>query len=311
MLIIGHRGCNYPNINQNTIRAYQEVVSQGATAFEIDVQLTADDALVVVHNLDLSKVSTGTGLVRDKTLAEIRDLYAGDPRKGKDAVPMLSEVLDFCCTQAKAVRPVLHLELKGDGTGIPAGTMIKAYIDLGKLDQKDLLISSFNWQELTNIRTILPDIRIALLDGSIRRKQLLQKLPGREQLFSRIFNYGEEDYMIPWSTDLDACKALYRKEIDDDGTYSVIVDEVENVISGGCYTEGLLDTAVAMGAYSVNLWYDTLVLHSDFVHRVHARGLKLLVYTVNRSEDMVRLVDMGVDGFFTDDYLLAKKVVFG
>lgn len=309
MLIIGHRGCNYPTCNQNTIRAYLEVIKQGAKAFEIDVQLTRDNELVVVHNLDLSKVSSGTGLVREKTLAEIRELWAGNPAKGKDRIPTLTEVLDFCYHWDSNDRPVLHLELKGDGTGIPTGQQLKKYIGAGKLDERDLLISSFNWKELSDIRTILPSIRTALLDGSIRRKELLEKIPGGERLFSRIFNYGEEDYMIPWVTDIQKCKALYRREIKDDAIYQIVVDEVMKVISGAYYAEKLLDTAIEMNAYSVNLWYDTLILQKDFVHKIHERNLKVFVYTVNAVKDIRQLIEMGVDGFFTDDYLLAKQVV--
>ncbi len=63
MMLIGHRGCKYPGYNQNTIRAFEKVTSEGVPAIEFDVQLSSDKELVVVHNLDLEEVSTGRGEV--------------------------------------------------------------------------------------------------------------------------------------------------------------------------------------------------------------------------------------------------------
>ena len=50
MLVIGHRGCHYRGYNQNTIRAFKKVVSEGAKAFEFDVQLTKDNQVVIIHD---------------------------------------------------------------------------------------------------------------------------------------------------------------------------------------------------------------------------------------------------------------------
>lgn len=306
MLVIGHRGCSYPGYNQNTIRAYKKVIADGARAFEIDVQLTKDEQLVVVHNLNLAKVSTGTGLVREKTAEEVRSLYAGSPERGKDRIPLFSEVLDLCASYPEAQRPVLHLELKGDGSGLPAGTLVADYIERKLLRREDFLVSSFNFEELKHIRSVLPDIQIALLDGSIRRKELVKRISDDKPLFSRIFNYGEEDYMLPYSTDFNECKKLYEAEITDPKVRKVIEDEVSKALSGGYYTDALLDTASAMKAFSVNVWFSTL--NAAFVEKAHARGFKVFAYTVNKKEDLLHLADLKVDGYFTDFYTESKAL---
>ncbi len=306
MLVIGHRGCHYRGYNQNTIRAIRKVVSEGARAFEFDVQLTKDHKMVVVHNLNLSKVSDGTGLVREKTLAEIRALHAGSVADGEDSIPLLSEVFDLCASYAKQDRPAIHLELKGDDTGSAAGGLIKEYVAGGKLDLDDFLISSFSWPELTAMRRIMPEIKIALLDGSIRRKTLLPDLAGRDALFSKIFNYGEENFMLPFSTDYEQSCAVIAREVSDPAVRAVLEKEVKAALTGGYYNDTLLDTAVAMHAFSVNLWYDTV--SAEFVAKAHARGLKVFVYTVNKEEDLRRLPVLGVDGFFTDYW--ANSVAF-
>ncbi|MCR4626540.1 MAG: hypothetical protein K5640_02740 [Treponema sp.] len=306
MLVIGHRGCHYRGYNQNTIRAFKKVVSEGAKAFEFDVQLTKDKKMVVVHNLNLSKVSTGSGLVREKTLAEIRELYAGKTEDGFDRIPTLSELFDLCASYSKLNRPAIHLELKGDDSGSASGSLIKEYVEGGKLGYDDFLISSFSWPELVAMRKVNPEIKIALLDGSIRRKALLPDLPGRDALFSKIFNYGEENFMLPFTTNYEESCAVIDKEVSDSTVAKVLKDEVKKALSGGYYNDELLDTAVKMNATSVNLWYNTVT--KEFIAKAHAKGLKVFVYTVNAEEDLRRLPELGVDGFFTDYW--ANSVAF-
>ncbi len=65
-------------------------------------------------------------------------------------------------------------------------------------------------------------------------------------------------------------------------------------------------------------WLDYQSLHPEardaqagLVQRAHRRGCPVLVYTVNQAEEMRRLFDIGVDGVFTDDPLLGKRIVAG
>ncbi len=157
MLLIGHRGCSYPGYNQNTIRAFKKVASEGVAAIEFDVQLSADNQLVVIHNLNLEEVSTGCGRVNCTDSTTLKKLYAGDPRRGKDRIPFLAEALDFFADLSPECRPAIHLELKGDNTGRPVGKMLIDYITSGRLRHTDILISSFNWQELGEIRSVCPE----------------------------------------------------------------------------------------------------------------------------------------------------------
>jgi glycerophosphoryl diester phosphodiesterase len=301
MLIIGHRGCHYKGYNQNTIRAYKKVISEGAKAFEMDVQLTADNALVVVHNLDLTKVSNGKGLVREKTLEEIESLWAGNIVDGKDKIPQLFEVYDLIASCKKDNRPTLNLELKGDGTGHPSAVLFKEnYLDKGLLDIDNLLVSSFNWNELKEFRAVVPNINIALLDGSIRRKELLKLIPKGEKLFSNIFAYGEEDYMIPKTSDLQECIKYYKEEIEDKKIQSIIIDEVTKCLTGSYYNDALIEKALEMNAYSVNLW--SLTVDAKFIEKCHNKGLKVFLYTVNKTEELDIMKQIKPDGIFTDDW---------
>lgn len=308
MIIIGHRGCFYPGFNQNTIRAFAKVAGEGGSGIEFDVQLCGDGQLVVVHNLNLEEVSNGTGKVSSTDSKILKTLYAGDPDRGKDRIPFLAEVFDFFASLAPEARPALHLELKGDGAGTPAGELLEKYVVSGKLEYAGVLTSSFNWQELRSIRKVCPTLKIALLDGAIRRTFLLEKGGVEiERYFERVFAYGCEQYMLPRFNSLDDNLELLKSECEDSQTRLIFAKEIEACLDGKYYTDELLDTACEMKAESVNLWYRTVT--PQFIEKAHNRGLAVLVYTVNDPDELQTLAQIGVDGVFTDYYLEASKVL--
>ncbi len=307
MLLIAHRGCSYPRYNQNTLRAFDKVISQGVDAVELDVQKSADDVLLVVHNLNLEKVSTGKGLVSETDSRTIKRLFAGDPSRGEDRIPLLEEVMELFASVKEENRPVMHLELKGKGTGRPAGEMIKTFLNKGSLRMEDFLVSSFNWKELENILASCPGLKIALLDGAIRREELIKRLPESEAFFSDLFAYGEEDYMLPRFQVLDENLTLLNKACPLPRIREELEKEIRASLDGGFYNNRLLESAVAMRAVSVNLWYRSL--NKEFVEKAHNKGLSVLVYTVNDPEELKEVAAMGVDGIFTDFYEQSKQVL--
>ena len=308
MILIGHRGCFYPGYNQNTIRAFRKVADEEVPAIELDIQLCADKELVVVHNLDLEQVSTGKGQVSAIDSKSLKQLYAGDPERGHDEIPLVEEVLNFFASIEPSKRPAAHLELKGKGTGIPTGTLLNSYFESGKFRREDILVSSFNWDELRSIRTICPEIRVALLDGAIRRSHLLEKIPqGGEKYFRTIFAYGDEDYMLPRYPNLEENLRFLNEHCPDTNIRTLFAQEIKDCLSGVYYTDELLDIASEMNAVYVNLWFNSL--QESFVEKAHQKGLRILVYTVNKEEDLMHMAQMGVDGIFTDFYQQSAEIL--
>jgi len=109
--IAGHRG-DRANFPENTLPALQGVLDSDFDFVETDIQLTADGAPILFHDLDVERTTNGTGLVSELTLAEIRALDAGSwyaPEFAGVQVPTLDEFLDiFQSSKKKAM-----LELKG------------------------------------------------------------------------------------------------------------------------------------------------------------------------------------------------------
>ncbi|WP_320007225.1 glycerophosphodiester phosphodiesterase [Maridesulfovibrio sp.] len=308
MILIGHRGCKYPGFNQNTIRSFEKVTSEGVPAIEFDVQLSADGELVVVHNLDLEEVSTGKGEVSSTDSNALKELFAGDPKRGKDRIPFLGEVFDFFASCTADKRPSIHMELKGNNTGTKAGMLFNEYVTAGKLVNADILASSFNWAELEALREVCPEAKIALLDGAIRRKSLLKKTGAEaEKYFAELFAYGNEDYMLPKFPTLQENMALLDKICMDAKIHSQLAGELADCLNGKYYTDELLESATDMNATSVNLWYRTI--SREFIEKAHARNLAVFVYTANTPEEWKKLNEMGVDGIFTDYYADAVRAL--
>src|SRR5918998_577244 len=114
--VFGHRGA-MGYAPENTFASFALAVEQGVDAIELDVHLTADDEVVVIHDHHLERTTSGRGLVREHTLAEIRALDAGsrfDARFAGERVPTLAEVLDWARD-----RCVLDVEIKGGPAPYP------------------------------------------------------------------------------------------------------------------------------------------------------------------------------------------------
>ena len=108
-LVIAHRGAS-GSAPENTMAAFSLAVEQGAQVIELDVHMTADGYPVVIHDPTVARTTDGTGLVREKTLAELRRLDAGswfETRFAGERVPTLEEVV----TWARG-RVALAIEIK-------------------------------------------------------------------------------------------------------------------------------------------------------------------------------------------------------
>ena len=75
-LIIAHRGASL-QAPENTMPAFRRAIELGADGIELDVHMSADGYLAVIHDETLDRTSNGKGLVKDRTLAELKSLDFG------------------------------------------------------------------------------------------------------------------------------------------------------------------------------------------------------------------------------------------
>jgi len=146
-LRIGHRGAA-GLAPQNTLRAFQRALDLGVDAVEFDVRQTRDGALVVIHSEELAETTNGRGLVGERTLAEIRQLDAGQGER----IPTLNEVLDLLKGKV-----LLDVDLKRPGYEEQVVTALR---DHGVDD--DALINSLTAESLRRVRALSPAIVTAI-----------------------------------------------------------------------------------------------------------------------------------------------------
>jgi glycerophosphoryl diester phosphodiesterase/membrane-associated phospholipid phosphatase len=165
--VIAHSGAQ-GHAPTNTFEAFDVALEQGADTLEMDLQLTADDEVVVIHDGTVDRTTGEPGVVRELTLDEIRALDAGwyfedeqgqHPFRGQGiTIPTLAEVLERY--------PDTHLivELKTDG----GEEIIQPAIDLLREHGRDdgsVTVASFSSSYLVPVREQLPDVPTNMPEG--------------------------------------------------------------------------------------------------------------------------------------------------
>ena len=148
MKIIGHRGAAGYTL-ENTLASFQKAIEIGCDGTELDVHLTRDNIPVVIHDSTVDRVTSGSGIVSQMSLEEIKKLDCKDKQK----IPTLQEVIDLCREKIN-----LKIELKAD---VAVRQVAEA------LKQNNIVpgtsVLSFDKGTLKEIRKILPDLTLCYL----------------------------------------------------------------------------------------------------------------------------------------------------
>ena len=223
VLNIAHRGASGTS-PENTLAAFRAAIAAGAAMCELDVQVTLDHALVVIHDETVDRTTDGQGAVKEMTLAEIKRLDAGVRFSATaphgEPIPTLDEV--FALTAAQCA---LNIELKSGEVEKEVVALMRKWKAL-----ETSMISSFDWDRLARMRELEVAVRIGVL----------------------------------------AEKNVPR----------------------------MLDAAARLSAYAINPRFDLVT--RELCDMAHARGLKVLVWTVDAPELMRLLIGCGVDGIMTN-----------
>lgn len=147
--VFAHRGAMGYEV-ENSMAAFQKALEMDATHMELDVYLIASGDLVVFHDDNLKRL---TGVDADIENFNYHDLKKVKLSNG-ESIPLLEDVMELLKGKV-----VLNIELKGSGTAKPVFDIINA---LG-YDEKQLVISSFKWEELRKMRSLNNNIPIGIL----------------------------------------------------------------------------------------------------------------------------------------------------
>ena len=237
--IFAHRGSS-AYAPENTLAAFKLAVKQHADGIELDVKLSSDNQVVVIHDDTVNRTSNGTGWIKSLSLPELKRLDVGSkfsPAYKSERIPTLAEVFEIV-----GQKILINVELKNYTS--PADDLPDRVIAIVKEYglETSVILSSFNMIALIRARSILPKIPLGLLTVSgLAELTLRSKLVRLGPLFALHPNY------------LDVTPKL--------------------------------------------------------IHAAHRANSQIHTYTVNQVDDIRQIFAAGVDGIFTDDPLLAQKVL--
>ncbi|MCX7030883.1 MAG: glycerophosphodiester phosphodiesterase family protein [Spirochaetes bacterium] len=209
MVTLAHRGAS-SYAPENTLPSFDLAIQHGVDFLELDVTLSSDGELVVIHDPDVDRTSNGTGAVLDLTLGQLRtlDFGAGFSQEFRDTrIPVLQEVLRL----AKD-RCLLDIELKIDTkrphlcTDTPrrpidgsqctrlVDTVVRAIDDFDMCDQ--VLLSGFSREALSTVKSRYPRVvcGLAIAEKDIRNSVSFAGEGEMELVFPQVHS-GTREYL--------------------------------------------------------------------------------------------------------------------
>lgn len=163
--IVAHRGIRGGDVPENSLSAIKESILAGANWVEIDVQISQDNVLVVIHDRTVDRTTFGTGKVSSFTVNELKSLQmkSNSDAYQKETIPTLSQVLQLL---KKFPNVGLVLELKfsyqyrGRGFEEKVLKLVKRYNMLHRT-----LFLSFDVESLITLKNLDPQVTIVLLEA--------------------------------------------------------------------------------------------------------------------------------------------------
>ncbi len=147
-LIFAHRGAS-KRAPENTLKAFNQGIKEGANGIELDIRITSDKEIVVIHDETIDRTSNSSGKVNALTLQELLKYDFGEGEK----IPTLKQVL-----KKFGNRCWLNIEIKEEG-------FEQILVELLKEQQiiEKIVISSFLIPTLIKIKELAPEIQTGYL----------------------------------------------------------------------------------------------------------------------------------------------------
>lgn len=164
-----HRGLHGPGVPENSMAAFRRAAEAGYGA-ELDVHLTRDGRLAVIHDADLTRMCGVPGLVEEQTAEELSALRLAGT---EEPIPFLEEVLPLFAGKAPLI-----VELKTDRHN--AAALARAVTDCLDRFAVDACVESFDPRPLLWLRISRPDVLRGQLSKDFHRD------PGRQNAWNRL-----------------------------------------------------------------------------------------------------------------------------
>ena len=161
---------------ENTLLSFEKAAAiSGLEGIELDIQLTRDGEMVVIHDERVDRTTEGMGYVRDYTLSQIKKLHIYADDHPVQSIPAITEVLDLLEPQMKAGLK-LNIELKN--SVYPYHGMEEKIVELVNKRglQETVVYSTFYAKSLERLKKLDPAAELGILDSKV--SDCLYKLKG-------------------------------------------------------------------------------------------------------------------------------------
>jgi glycerophosphoryl diester phosphodiesterase len=159
VLVIGHRGGPTREYPENAVETLQRTFEAGARAMEIDIAETKDGQLILMHDDELDRTTTGTGLVADHTLAEIQSLkLRAGGKETAFAPPTLQQALEW----AVKAGAVVELDKKRSAQYGPIIAAVRA-----AKAENNVFVITYTDEQAAEVHAQAPDLVITATVNSV------------------------------------------------------------------------------------------------------------------------------------------------
>jgi len=159
--VMAHRGAS-KSAPENTLAAVEKAISDGAQWVEIDVQRTADDQVVVVHDQDLMKIGGRPMIVTQSRYADLAQVDVGswfDTAFADQRIPTLEAVLECCRGRIK-----VNIELKYYSWDEQLALRVIDIVEKSRME-KEIVVMSLKPEAVHQVRRVRPDWHVGLLSA--------------------------------------------------------------------------------------------------------------------------------------------------
>jgi glycerophosphoryl diester phosphodiesterase len=147
MLKIGHRGAK-GYVAENTLASFQKALALKVDGIELDVHLSSDAEIMVIHDETINRTTNGKGFVKNFTSVELKQF----------GIPTLIEVLDLINQEC-----FVNIEIKDVKTTKLVVELIQNYLSKKHWNIEKFIVSSFDWTVLKEISQLNSTIKIGVL----------------------------------------------------------------------------------------------------------------------------------------------------
>ncbi|MFG4001082.1 glycerophosphodiester phosphodiesterase [Flavobacterium aquidurense] len=162
MLKIAHRGAKGYE-PENTLKSFRKALDLKADGIELDVHLSSDGHIIVIHDETIDRTTNGKGIVNTFSLAELKSFLID----GEYQIPTLTEVFDLVDKKC-----LINIELKGLGTASKVVALIEEYVLNKNWNYENFIVSSFDWNLLQETSNLNSNILIGVLTEEVLDKAL-------------------------------------------------------------------------------------------------------------------------------------------